>query len=303
MAAHHSKAVHLVLLASPGSLPGLPRQLARRLGEASVLATGIPPPQQLFRLCGLPWHADRPATAALTWLGDGGDSADRGLLQADPVRFVADRDRLLLLPLDPAGFDSKRYLMAFNDHFAGEGIRLTASPRGRWFLDLGDRAPPTTSSLDAAMGGDVHDSLPQGPDAAWWRSLLNETQMLFHQVALQAPESEGMAATGYGIWLHGGGELPVRREAPAIGKIRAADGLAAGLALHCGIELRHDTSVAARNELVAADLNGRGDWEPVQQLVEQCCRDRQAWSLTLPDGRVFGWRPWHRWRVWRGAVS
>lgn len=221
--------------AEPGfPLPEAPA-LGRLLGRAEALAgqEGLDP--TLFRLFGLD-PADAPPVAAVTRLADRGDPGAGWWLRADPVHLAADLHQVVLLEahhLAVTAAEAEALAGDFNRHFQAEGLHLETPHPERWYLRLDHDPGIHTHPLERAAGRDVHPLLPQGPQARRWRSLLTETQMLFHAAAVnQARQDRGLPPIN-SVWLWGGGALPERAATPVEG-VYAADPLARGLARLAG---------------------------------------------------------------------
>lgn len=219
----------------PGDLPRLPA-LERALARADVSVSGtFDPIEALLARFGIgaPADSDLPS-APLARLGDAPGADPEGFwLHADPVHLRADRDQLLL-------FDSRHLAITrgeadelvglFNAHFAGEGLRLEAPVAGRWYLCA--ETPPAilTRPLHLAVGRNIAQFFPAGPDARRWGRVLNETQMLFHGAEVnRRRESEGRPAIN-GVWTWGGGRLAALAPRGGYRGVCAEHPLALGLA-------------------------------------------------------------------------
>jgi hypothetical protein len=104
----------------------------------------------------------------------------------------------------------------------------------RWYLRLAEPAVLETSPPARAMGRNVMDFLPSGPDGMRWRTILNEIQMLLHGLPVNAErESRGEPEIN-GLWLWGGGVLP-REVVSTFAAVWAENPLARGLASAAGV--------------------------------------------------------------------
>ncbi len=178
-----------------------------------------------------------PPVASLTLLADGGDPGRHYWLRADPVHLVADRDRLVLAAVGGLGLTEEQAVLAvsaLNKHFAADGMVFFAPDPARWYLRLPDTPALQTFSPLEALGRDIMDFLPSGPDGMRWRSTLNEIQMLLHGLPVNAErESRGEPEIN-GLWLWGGGVLPHEVISP-FAEVWANDPLASGLAAAAGV--------------------------------------------------------------------
>ncbi|MFO7859182.1 MAG: hypothetical protein R6V11_09740 [Ectothiorhodospiraceae bacterium] len=144
-------------------------------------------------------------------LGAGGDPGDNYWFRADPVHFVADRDRLRVVgpdALDVTVDEADALVAAFNDFYRDDGLELLAPRPDVWYLRCAEVPRLATTPLEQAREAPVDESLPQGADAPQWRARLNETQMLLHgHTVNQEREARGQPTIN-GIWPWGGGRLP-----------------------------------------------------------------------------------------------
>ena len=211
------------------SLPALATLLAR--GSRKMLADeGMD--AWLCRSFGVEKRHDWPV-AALTLLADGGDPGGDFWLRAEPVHLQLQRDRLVLVDAGNLGItqeEANGLTVTLNEHFTDEGLSFFPTRPGHWHLRL--THPPThlkTHSLETAIGRNIRDMLPGGPDGKRWHSLLNEIQMLLHRHPVnEAREGRGLLPVN-SIWPWGGGVLPANLT-PYFAHVWADNALAHGLA-------------------------------------------------------------------------
>lgn len=186
----------------------------RRLAAAAVAhpdsAAGID--AALFHGLGLGVDpsADLPV-AAVTRLLLPSMPADRWWIRADPVCFHVDGDSVLLLAdLTRDISDGEREALAavVSPLFAEVGMELQAALDG-WFISAGIPAVIATSPLEAVLGQPVFAHLPRGPDGPRWRQLMNEVQMMLHDVDVNRVRGGAGKSPVNGLWFWGGGRLPV----------------------------------------------------------------------------------------------
>jgi hypothetical protein len=192
--------------------------------------------------------------------------------------------------------------------FAAEGLEWTPEPGAPYAL-LRLPAPPDCRFVDrdTARGRRLDDVLPVGNEATRWRSLINESQMIFHQFrSLDRPDQ-----LGAGLWFWGAGPLP---EAPGhqpdlhvIG--RDGDALARGLARWLGA--RHEA--LSTFEQIDTDgirlLRWRPDadgasWEDLERdwlaPAQHALRRGRLRELTvIGDGGAWHYRRLSHWARWR----
>lgn len=212
------------------SLPALATLLARgsqkKLPDDSMDAW-------LCRSFGVEKQHDWPV-AALTLLADGSNSGGDFWLLAEPVHLQLQRDRLVLADagnLDITQEEANSLTAALNEHFADAGLSFFPTRPGHWHLRL--THPPAhlqTHSLETAIGRNIRNILPGGPDGKRWHGLLNEIQMLLHRHPVnEAREQRGLPPVN-SIWPWGGGVLPAN-PTPHFTHIWADHALARGLAV------------------------------------------------------------------------
>lgn len=280
-------------------LPNLERVLARMDrgdGPAAFEAAAC----SLFGITG-----DAPPTAALRLAHETGAPSAGCWVHADPVHLRPDQDRLLLFDGRALGIgesEAAQCVAAFNAHFADDALELLAPTPSRWYLRVTGSPDVRFTALHAATGRDIHAYLPRGADARFWRGLLNEVQMLFHGLAVNAArEAAGRPAIS-GIWCSGLGELP-SPGSTSIRTIRGDDPLVAALAAHA--EVVGDDELWVETALQQALL----EVDPAAWVAACVALDRQFGSavrgelhLYPCDGSRYVWRPAMRRRWWRRIV-
>ena len=164
----------------------------------------------------LGWQADEEIDvpiAALEQLAENGASEDSTFwFRADPVNLQEDQNYLMMgypselnLGLDEATAMAE----SINQHFAEDGWRIEVLDAQCWYLNLDNSPAIHTTAAWRAMGRDVFNLMPAGKDSAQWHAWLMEVQMLlFGHPANEARIVQGLAPVS-GLWLWGGGELPV----------------------------------------------------------------------------------------------
>ncbi|GAB2547064.1 phosphoglycerate mutase [Rhodanobacter koreensis] len=246
--------------------------------------------------------------AALTreWLA--GDAGDATWLAADPAWVQPDMNGVRLLACGQLQLDmaeAQALAAALLPVFDEAGLQLDISTPDRWHLKL----PPGTSlpafaAPEQALGEDLSQHLPAGAEGRRWRVLLNEIQVVLHQHPLNAQRRARGLAPVNSLWLWGGGSLP----GPLYSDLRGVisdDLLLRALAAHAGVAHQPRTAeiVAAAStgwlidlqDLPAGEIAAR--WWPVLQPL----LDRQPVVLHFASAERWQRKPWHRWRIWRGA--
>ncbi len=179
--------------------------------------------------------------AAVTRVADIGTvTEDEWWLRADPVHLKADMGNLVL-------FDGEHFTLDLEEaraladlvakHFSDLGWRLEIAHPLRWYLKLDAPARIRTTSLSMARLRNVDPHLPTGDEARNWHRLLNETQMVLHDCAVnRSREARGEAVVN-SLWFWGGGALPPARAADW-SQVHGNSALLEGLAKHAGAECR-----------------------------------------------------------------
>ncbi|HSS46065.1 MAG TPA: hypothetical protein VLL03_01445 [Burkholderiales bacterium] len=155
--------------------------------------------------------------AALALAADGINPGAAYWLRADPVNLQVDRGQLLLM--DSRAFpiaqdEADQFIRVLNSQFADRGYVFQAPHPQRWYLRL-DKAPNLqTSPLDRVVGKNVDDFLAMGADGLHWQGVCNEAQMLLHEHPLNEVREASGELPINGIWLWGGGHLPMLSRKP-----------------------------------------------------------------------------------------
>lgn len=156
---------------------------------------------------------------------------------AEPVHLLTALDHLQLgspVPLPLGAADRNELVAALNDHFADSGFRLLATEQGGWLCECPPGLRCASVEPASAIGANLRELLPTGPDAARVRAFVNESQMLLHDHPVNARrEARGEPAVN-SIWLWGIGAA-VRPAARATGVLVSDDDWLTGLwRMHVG---------------------------------------------------------------------
>lgn len=140
---------------------------------------------------------------------------DAWCLRIDPVFLRVDMDSAIMLAADELQLteqEANEIAESINQHLKDDGIRIQITHPHRWYL-LFDTSPEiTTTPLHQVMRKDVHSFLPQGNKHQYWRSLLNELQMLLYTHPVnQQRDKRGLAPVN-SVWLWGEGKLPEKKK-------------------------------------------------------------------------------------------
>jgi hypothetical protein len=251
--------------------------------------------------------ADLPA-AAITREFLVGDAADSVWLSADPAWVQPDMNGVRLLACGQLQLnmeEAQALAEPLKPVFDEAGLQLEISTPDRWHLKLpADTTLPSFAAPEQALGEDLSQHLPPGAEGRRWRVLLNEIQVLLHQHPLNAQRRARGLAPVNSLWLWGGGGLPGPLKSPLRGVI-SDDLLLRALARHADMvqHPRTPESVAAATsgwlidlqDLPPGEIASRW-WPTLQPLL-----DRQSVVLHFASAERWRRKPWHRWRIWRGA--
>ncbi len=159
----------------------------------------------LCQTFGMVRQSDWPL-APLSATMDGLDVSDAYWLRVDPVHLEVGMRGLFLrdgLGISPTeGVDLAAVLKPY---FAAQGLEFFEPHPERWYLKFPEPADLSTTPLDEVRGRQAMNFLPTGPDAPALMRLVNEAQILLHELPVnQARESAGLAPIN-SLWPWGGG--------------------------------------------------------------------------------------------------
>ncbi|RPE81618.1 phosphoglycerate mutase [Vulcaniibacterium tengchongense] len=170
--------------------------------------------------------------AAASRQRDVGDAGQALWLRADPAYIRPDINGARLLAYGEAlalgEADAAALLQALKPLFGDAGFPLDAPHPARWYLRLpaGTRLPEFAAP-EHALGADLFDQLPDGPEGRRWRTLLSEAQIALHHHPLNAQRAAAGRAPVNSLWFWGAGRLPDRVSSPYARIASDDEGLAA----------------------------------------------------------------------------
>lgn len=236
---------------------------------------------------------------------------------AEPVHLLTALDHLQLaspvpLPLDTA--DRDELVESLNRHFADSGFRVHAMEQGGWLCECPPGLRCAAHEPAAAIGRNLRDLQPFGPDAARVRALVNEAQMLLHDHPVNGRRAARGEPAVNSVWLWGFGSAG-ERTARARGTLVSDDDWLAGLWRLHGGAVRSVADLAevlgradgAVRVAIAADATGCGAAAELARLERDVLEPLRA---ALVAGRVpaatvsvGGWAveidAGARWKFWR----
>jgi hypothetical protein len=254
--------------------------------------------------------SDGMPAAALTREHLAGDAGDASWLSADPAWVQPDLSGARLMAcgqLQLTMDDAQALAEPLKPVFGDAGMTLDISSPDRWHLRLPSHmSMPDFAAPEQALGEDLYEHLPQGPEGRRWRVLLNEVQVLLHQHPVNAARRARGLPPINSVWLWGGGVMPKQVTTTLTGVI-GEDLLLLALAKGAGIpaQPRNPASVSAAKagclidlqDLTTDDIAGTW-WPPLQEQA-----GRQPLMLSFASGERWLHRPWHRFRFWRRAAA
>lgn len=280
-----------------------PDDLARAFGRADRVEGEPGRDAQLRRHFSL--LPNRWSEAAISRLAEAGADADdvrrHAWLRVDPAHLRAGINGVVLLGtgnmlgLDESDVDA--FLPALRPLFGDAGLPLDAPHPERWYLRLPREARvPGFASPETALGDDLFEHAPEGPEARRWRALASEAQVLLHQHPRNAGRGEAGRVAVNAVWPWGGGVLP-DHATTTFPKLHSDDVLLHGLARLAKIEAMPAKPPIAEDALF--DLH-RADAATLRPMLDALHRgELHELVLDFADGPQFALRRGQRWRFWR----
>ena len=202
-------------------------------------------------------------------------------LRADPVHLRIDRDRLTVLgvPFFQISQDeADAFVAALNALFAEDGFTFLAATPTRWYLRLPSDPLLNFTALNLALGGNMHDFLPQGEGALKFHAIINEIQMvLYGHTVNDERDALGLPMVN-SVWLWGGGiyDPTVSTASPSMPifggneVVQAMAGRAWHPALNGAVELpQHDATVVLDQLSFDAIYGNAYEWRVQWEQLEE----------------------------------
>jgi hypothetical protein len=287
----------------------LPPGLAKALGRADRTEAEPGERAQLLRhfdLLPRGWPV-----AAITRAFDANDAPLSAWLRADPafVRPDINGARLLAcgdaLRLDAA--EAEAFLSVLRPLFGDVGMPIDAPQPARWYLRLPREAKlPSMASPEEALGADLFDHLPEGPEGRRWRALLSEAQVALHQHPMNAARTSAGKPPVNSLWFWGGGVLP-DHVTTSHGSVRSNEVTLRALAKSAAADGGDLPARFAGTGLV--DLRGLRDMRALGEEWLQPAFDAvksgalSSVHLDCEDGTRFTVLRGQRWRFWRKPLQ
>jgi hypothetical protein len=236
-----------------------------------------------------------------------GDAAQApAWLSADPAWVQPDLSGARLLAcgqLQLSMEDAQALAEPLKPIFADAGMHLDVSSPDRWHVRLPSQDPlPDFAAPEQALGEDLYEHLPHGPDERRWRALFNEAQVMLHQHPVNAARRARGLPPVNAIWLWGGGALPAQ-VTTRLGGVISDDLLLLALARRAGIptQPRSAASISAAGAGWLVDLQDQNVDDIADAWLPslQACSKREPIVFAFASGERWLHRPWHRLRFWR----
>lgn len=309
----------LILLLPAWSVFGrqaLSSELAAAFGRADAVPAGEAGIEaqlsRIFSIVPARWSA-----AALTRQAEVGDAVGAAWLRADPAHVRPDINgaRLLgigeRLGLDDA--DVEALLPALKSVFGDAGFELDAPSPAHWYLRLPRESKlPAFSAPDDAIGADLFEHQPEGPEGRRWRALLNEAQIVLHNHPWNARRAERGLVPVNSLWLWGGGVLPTTVRGD-VARCASDDDLACSLVRLAGGDAGRlpasFADAALTDGCTLFDLRRTRDLTALQRdwllpVLRAVGEDRYtSATIDTADGGRIMLRNGQRWRFWRRPWS
>jgi len=305
---------HITLLAEDlAQLAAAAPQASRHPALERVLSRGRPwhldsatPDHLRFALYGIKPDGVLPV-AALTHVNDRRQNPQNDFywLRADPVTMWADMARVFMTShgfADLNPHERNQIESCIRQVMTEEGIDLQSDHPERWCIALDQPLNFKFTPLDAALGMDVADALPDHPEAGYWRRILNEIQVALHHCPVNIQRRQSGQQEINSVWFWGGGFIPDAVSHDLFDTVYSNHPVSRGLAII------NDCRLKGKNEAEKSSFESDGrtvliDWEieskdpelelnrlewlvkPLLELV----RAGQA-ALILVDGSGSGWR-------------
>lgn len=248
--------------------------------------------------------------AAVTRQRDAGDASLGAWLRADPAYIRPDINGARLLAYGDALALTREevgeLLRPLRPLFGDTGFPIDAPTPSRWYLRLPREAKlPAFHGPDEALGADLFEHLPDGPEGRRWRSLLSEAQVVLHNHPVNAQRAAAGKPPVNSLWFWGAGLLPdhVTSKYSAIFSDDEAVQAFATMAKAAAMPLPQRWGTAGGDRLF--DLRHVRDLAQLQmQWIEPLLRDLRNGDIALAeldfaDGARFVLRAGQRWRLWR----
>ena len=254
-----------------------------------------------FALFGIEPDGELPV-AALTHVSDRKKKALQNnyyWLRSDPVTMWADMAKVFMTShgfADLNPYERNEVENCIRTVLLDEGIDFHSDHPERWCIALNEPLQFDFTPLDDALGMDVAESLPQHPEARFWRRILNEIQVALHNCPVNIRRRHSGKQEINSVWFWGGGFIPEAAPHDLIDTVYSNNPVTRGLAIINDCRLKKQGWAGQSNfgldgrtvlvDWVPASQNPAEEVEHLEVLVRQLSQlaDQSKITLTLFDG-------------------
>lgn len=298
---------------APGArLPALEAIVADGLALPPPAGTAAFPDAIRFALLGGPSSLPVPA-GALAAAAKAGSAVRGHWLRAEPVTLLAGPAQVYLAGagfLDYSPQECEELALAVRAELASAGMDAGTLDAEPWVLRLPGPLGFEFEPLAKALGADVAPLLPDAPVARPWRRLMNDLQVVLHNLPVNERRRRAGRAFVNGIWFWGAGELPLLPPPAPFTSIFANRPVSAGMCRWYGLEPA-SVPLTARASLKSGgavfidwwddDADAASALARLEAFVAETLREPlpARGPLRLYSGTGQGWqarkgRPWFR---------
>ena len=199
-----------------------------------------------------------------------------------PIHLEASHDNARLLPaqcLSLSAEESTSLIATLNELWNADDICITAHSAIDWQL-TGQNATALDCLPPAMLAyQSVADSLPRSSEAAQWRRLLTEAQMLLHEHPVNIDRQQRGLLSVNSIWCFGGAVFSEPAEKTQT-TLYANDPFTHGLAKRLSIDC---IAVDDFNVAASAELAAKSNTDQDKQVLVADTRLQQAWLANEYD--------------------
>ena len=181
-----------------------------------------------------------------------------GVVRADPCFLKPDRDSATLYPFNDSMITEKEadaIIAGLNAFVAEDGYCFFRRGVSEWYMAGLEAQSLQTYPPSFLASRKASSFLPDGDEAAHWRRLLTELQMLLHSLPInQQREAQGQSPVN-SVWFWGGAELPVAQTDEANFCVFTDHEQARILAQSLGFSCKALSQFNAHNNELSSDQN------------------------------------------------
>lgn len=229
--------------------------------------------------------------APITRQFDGGVPDEAWYMRADPVHIRPGLGEMTLFDAGTFSItqsEADALAREINQHFHSETWRLEVLHPQRWYLRCAHEPALSTAPLSLAAGLSVAELMPGGDEAAAWRRLMNEMQMLLHASPVNARRQARSEVAINSLWLWGGGRACDAPQ-PRWRQVWTDNHLLQALAAHTGTQcasgsaqsLLDSLSEEGESLLMFDQLQAPSDRRDVETWRERIAALTQEWFQPL----------------------